>query len=142
VDAIVETRLHEYHMEARRNIMSKDKLLGIGERYEAMTRADPRRPMRGIAGCFRRSCSSFFASVLIGAALGVILSRKSGVLSAAAGAVLLQQRRHLGVAGCGVPGIVWFWCMSRRHVLFLFRGHDAGCEHRAAAKEFSPVIGL
>ena len=41
VDAIVETRLHEYHMENRgENIMSKDKLLGIGERYEAMISAD------------------------------------------------------------------------------------------------------
>jgi NADH-quinone oxidoreductase subunit I len=41
VDAIVETRLHEYHMENRgENIMSKDKLLGIGERYEAMIAAD------------------------------------------------------------------------------------------------------
>ncbi|MGO9512319.1 MAG: NADH-quinone oxidoreductase subunit NuoI [Steroidobacteraceae bacterium] len=41
VDAIVETRLLEYHMENRgENIMSKDKLLGIGERYEAMIAAD------------------------------------------------------------------------------------------------------
>ena len=41
VDAIVETRIHEYHMENRgENIMTKDKLLGIGERYEAMIAAD------------------------------------------------------------------------------------------------------
>ena len=41
VDAIVETRLHEYHMEKRgENIMNKDKLLGIGERYEDMIAAD------------------------------------------------------------------------------------------------------
>lgn len=41
VDAIVETRIHEYHMEARgENIMSKDKLLAIGDRYEAMIAAD------------------------------------------------------------------------------------------------------
>src|SRR5476649_2603387 len=41
VDAIVETRLYEYHMENRgENIMNKDKLLGIGERYEAMIAAD------------------------------------------------------------------------------------------------------
>jgi NADH-quinone oxidoreductase subunit I len=41
VDAIVETRLHEYHMENRgENIMSKDKLLAFGERYEAMIAAD------------------------------------------------------------------------------------------------------
>jgi NADH-quinone oxidoreductase subunit I len=41
VDAIVETRLNEYHMEARgENIMTKDKLLAVGERYEAMIAAD------------------------------------------------------------------------------------------------------
>ena len=41
VDAIVETRLLEYHMEKRgENIMSKDKLLAVGERYEAMIAAD------------------------------------------------------------------------------------------------------
>src|SRR5216683_6929941 len=41
VDAIVETRLHEYHMENRgENIMSKDKLLAVGERYEAMIATD------------------------------------------------------------------------------------------------------
>ena len=41
VDAIVETRIHEYHMEHRgENIMTKDKLLGIGERFEAMIAAD------------------------------------------------------------------------------------------------------
>ena len=41
VDAIVETRIHEYHMENRgENIMSKDKLLAVGERYEALITAD------------------------------------------------------------------------------------------------------
>jgi len=41
VDAIVETRIYEYHMENRgENIMTKDKLLAIGERYEAMIAAD------------------------------------------------------------------------------------------------------
>ena len=41
VDAIVLTRIHEYHMEHRgENIMSKDKLLAVGERYEAMISAD------------------------------------------------------------------------------------------------------
>ena len=40
VDAIVETRIHEYHMEARgENIMTKDKLLAVGERFEAMIAA-------------------------------------------------------------------------------------------------------
>jgi NADH-quinone oxidoreductase subunit I len=41
VDAIVLTRIHEYHMENRgENIMSKDKLLAVGDRYEAMIAAD------------------------------------------------------------------------------------------------------
>ena len=41
VDAIVETRIHEYHMEKPgENIMNKDKLLVIGEQYEEMIAAD------------------------------------------------------------------------------------------------------
>jgi NADH-quinone oxidoreductase subunit I len=41
VDAIVETRIHEYHMENRgENILTKDKLLAVGERFEAMIAAD------------------------------------------------------------------------------------------------------
>src|SRR5271169_5972289 len=41
VDAIVLTRIHEYHMENRgENIMNKDKLLAVGERYESMIAAD------------------------------------------------------------------------------------------------------
>jgi NADH-quinone oxidoreductase subunit I len=41
VDAIVETRIHEYHMERRgENIMTKDKLLAVGDRYEPMIAAD------------------------------------------------------------------------------------------------------
>ena len=41
VDAIVLTRIHEYHMENRgENIMTKDKLLAVGDRYEAMIAAD------------------------------------------------------------------------------------------------------
>ena len=41
VDAIVETRIHEYHMEHRgENIMTKDKLLAVGERYDALISAD------------------------------------------------------------------------------------------------------
>jgi NADH-quinone oxidoreductase subunit I len=41
VDAIVETRIHEYHMENRgENIMTKEKLLAIGDKYEAMIAAD------------------------------------------------------------------------------------------------------
>ena len=41
VDAIVETRIHEYHMEARgENIMTKDKLLAIGDKFETQIAAD------------------------------------------------------------------------------------------------------
>ena len=41
VDAIVETRLPEYHMEAPgENIMTKDKLLAVGDKYDAMISAD------------------------------------------------------------------------------------------------------
>jgi NADH-quinone oxidoreductase subunit I len=41
VDAIVLTRIHEYHMEHRgENIMSKDKLLAVGDRYESMIATD------------------------------------------------------------------------------------------------------
>ncbi len=41
VDAIVETRIHEYHMENRgENIMTKEKLMAVGDKYEAMIAAD------------------------------------------------------------------------------------------------------
>ena len=41
VDAIVETRIHEYHMEKPgENIMTKDKLLAVGDKYDAMISAD------------------------------------------------------------------------------------------------------
>ncbi len=41
VDAIVETRILEYHMEHRgENIMTKDKLLAIGDRNEEQIAAD------------------------------------------------------------------------------------------------------
>ena len=41
VDAIVETSIHEFHMERRgENIMTKDKLLAVGDKYEAMIAAD------------------------------------------------------------------------------------------------------
>jgi len=41
VDAIVETRIFEYHMEEKgQNIMNKDKLLAIGDKYEPMIAAD------------------------------------------------------------------------------------------------------
>jgi NADH-quinone oxidoreductase subunit I len=41
VDAIVETRIHEYHMEAAgENIMTKDKLMAVGDKFDAMISAD------------------------------------------------------------------------------------------------------
>jgi NADH-quinone oxidoreductase subunit I len=41
VDAIVETRVYEYHFENREDsIMTKDKLLAIGDKYEAQIAAD------------------------------------------------------------------------------------------------------
>ena len=41
VDAIVETRIQDYHMEIPgENIFTKDKLLAIGERYEREIAAD------------------------------------------------------------------------------------------------------
>ncbi len=41
VDAIVESRIHEYHMENRgENIMTKERLLAVGDRHEAMIAAD------------------------------------------------------------------------------------------------------
>jgi len=41
VDAIVETRIFEYHMEEPgQNILNKDKLLAIGDKNEAMIAAD------------------------------------------------------------------------------------------------------
>ena len=41
VDSIVETNIFEYHLENRgENIMTKEKLLEIGDRYEAQLAAD------------------------------------------------------------------------------------------------------
>lgn len=41
VDAIVETRVFEYHMEDRgESLMTKDKLLAVGDEYEATIAAD------------------------------------------------------------------------------------------------------
>jgi len=41
VDAIVETRVFEYHFEKRgEQIMTKDKLLAMGDKYEAQIAAD------------------------------------------------------------------------------------------------------
>ena len=41
VDAVVETRIYEYHMEQRgENILTKDMLLAIGDKYEPMIAAD------------------------------------------------------------------------------------------------------
>jgi len=41
VDSIVETRVFEYHFENRgEQIMTKDKLLAIGDKYEQQIAAD------------------------------------------------------------------------------------------------------
>ena len=41
VDSIVETRVYEYHFEQRgEHIMTKDRLLAIGDKYEAQLAAD------------------------------------------------------------------------------------------------------
>jgi len=41
VDAIVETRIFEYHMEdGEQRLMTKDKLLAVGDEYETMIAAD------------------------------------------------------------------------------------------------------
>jgi len=41
VDSVVETRVHEYHFENRgENIITKDQLLAIGDKYEAQIAAD------------------------------------------------------------------------------------------------------
>ena len=41
VDAIVETRVFEFHMEERgQNIMTKEKLLAVGDRHEQQIAAD------------------------------------------------------------------------------------------------------
>lgn len=41
VDSIVETRIYEYHFENRgEQIMTKEKLLALGDRYEAQIAAD------------------------------------------------------------------------------------------------------
>jgi NADH-quinone oxidoreductase subunit I len=41
VDSIVETRIYEYHFENRgENIMTKDKLLAVGDKYEKQIAAD------------------------------------------------------------------------------------------------------
>jgi len=41
VDSIVETRIHEYHFENRgENVLTKDKLLAIGDKYETMIARD------------------------------------------------------------------------------------------------------
>ncbi|HQU15444.1 MAG: NADH-quinone oxidoreductase subunit I [Chromatiales bacterium 21-64-14] len=49
VDSIVETRIFEYHYENRgEQILTKDKLLEIGDRYEAQIAAD-----RAADACYR-----------------------------------------------------------------------------------------
>jgi len=47
VDAIVETRLYEYHFEKRgENILTKEKLLAVGDKYEREIAADRAKDAR------------------------------------------------------------------------------------------------
>ena len=47
VDAIVETRLYEYHFEKRgENILTKEKLLTVGDKYEREIAADRAKDAR------------------------------------------------------------------------------------------------
>ena len=80
VDAIVETRIHEYHMENRgENIMTKDKLLAVGERYEAMIAADKAADAalsgKRAARCWSKSSSGCSRPCSSVAALAVITGR-------------------------------------------------------------------
>ena len=75
VDAIVETRLHEYHMENRgENIMSKDKLLAHRRAIRIRDCGRPRR-RRAVSMMFPTILFFVFAAVLIASAIGVILAR-------------------------------------------------------------------
>ena len=50
MDSIVETRIFEYHVEKRgEHIMTKDKLLAVGEQYGGADRGRPGRRRRRIA---------------------------------------------------------------------------------------------
>ncbi len=75
VDAIVETRILEYHMENRgENIMSKDKLLGDRRTLRSHDRGRSRRRC-AVPLMFATILFFIFAAVLVCAALGVILAR-------------------------------------------------------------------
>ena len=122
VDAIVETRLHEYHMENRgENIMSKDKLLGGRRALRSHDRGRPRR-RRAVPLMFADpSCSSYSRSVLDRRGARRHPGAQPRALRAAPGAVLLQQRRHLAAARCGVLAIVLVLVyVGAVMVLFLF----------------------
>src|SRR5690606_10032460 len=84
VDAIVETSIHEFHMERRgENIMTKDKLLAVGDKYEARIAADkaadaPYRKLTTREKHRTLATTVLFyalAANLVVAALGVITSR-------------------------------------------------------------------
>ena len=146
VDAIVMTRIHEYHMENRgENIMTKDKLLAVGERYEAMiapTRPPTRRTAKrdGARGrCWLvEFCSTCFATILVAAALGVITSRNPVHAALVAGAVLRHQRGDLAADRGGVPGDRAGAGLRRRgDGAVPVRGHDARHQHRGAARAAS-----
>jgi NADH-quinone oxidoreductase subunit I len=98
VDAIVETRIHEYHMEHRgENIMTKDKLLAVGERYEAMINADkaadapvPVRELKA-GGVLVKACSTPSRWCCCASAIGVIGSKNPVHSGAVPGAGVLHR---------------------------------------------------
>src|SRR5690606_16027482 len=80
VDAIVETRIHDYHMEQPgENVMAKDKLRAVGERYELMISADKAADAKYRSGrgeeLLVQILFSAVALVLLAAAVGVIAVR-------------------------------------------------------------------
>ena len=76
VDAIVETRLHEYHMENRgENIMTQGQAARRRRTLRGHDRGGSRRRSAVSIDVSDGSCSSIFAAVLVCAALGVMLAR-------------------------------------------------------------------
>ena len=78
VDAIVETRIHEYHMEEPgENIMTKDKLLAVGDeiRCDDFSRQSCGCEVSIMGELLHTLLFYTFATILIGAAMGVVFSR-------------------------------------------------------------------
>ena len=98
--------------EARREHHDKDKLLAVGDRYEAQDRGRA----RGVTRRTAEASDAFallpilfytFAALLVLAALGIISARNPVHSALLARAVLLQ---HRGVSGCSPRRSFWPWC--------------------------------